>query len=233
MMRASILYVASLAAHGALAVGVISLRAGRTHETVAISVVESKKPKPAETSPPPPPPPQELDTPKPKAKAARPSPPKNVADPAPDIAPSSDTSSVPDFGLALSGDGATGLAVPPARTATPAPSNSPERVSKKVLSARAKAADECADAPKKPKVVSITQPAYTAEARDAQIAGKIRVEVTVDASGKVATARVLDGLGHGLDDAALAAARSATFEPGTKCGKPVSATFVVAIRFAL
>jgi protein TonB len=86
---------------------------------------------------------------------------------------------------------------------------------------------------KKPKVVSITQPSYTPAARDARVAGKVRVEVTVDATGRVASARVLEGLGHGLDEAALAAARGATFEAGTKCGKPASATFVIAIRFAL
>jgi protein TonB len=151
-----------------------------------------------------------------------------------DAPAANDGPAVPDFGLSLSGgSGGSGLAVSAARTPAPTASATAERVSKKVLAASAPGANECAETVKKPKVLSITQPAYTAEARDAQIAGKVRVEVTVDATGKVASARVLEGLGHGLDEAAVAAARGATFEPGTKCGKPASATFVIAIRFTL
>ena len=55
----------------------------------------------------------------------------------------------------------------------------------------------------------------------------------VVSSGRVRGARVLQGLGYGLDEAALASARRITFRPGTRCGKPVDATFVVAIRFTL
>jgi protein TonB len=111
------------------------------------------------------------------------------------------------------------------------------QVTKKLLAAPAPPpSDACAEpdrSPTKPKVVSITQPAYTEDARAANIAGKVRVELTVDATGRVSSARVLEGLGHGLDEAALAAARAATFEPGTRCGKPAAATFVIAMRFAL
>jgi protein TonB len=232
--RAGLLYVTSFVAHGILAVGVASLKGARTHENIAISVVESKKAaKPAPETPPPPLPAPEPAKPTaaPKAKAA-PAPKPEAPEPAP-VSGTSDQAAVPDFGLSLSGGGgAGGLAVPASRPAAPATSATADRVSKKVLAAPA-AADECIDPPKKPKVVSINQPAYTTEAREAQIAGKVRIEVTVDATGKVSGARVLEGLGHGLDEAALAAARGATFEPGTKCGKPTSATFVIAIRFAL
>jgi len=211
----------------------VSIKGARAHEDVAISVVEAKKPaKPAPETPPPPPPPPEPPRPAAQQKAkvapAKPAAPEPVA-----AAPAvNDAPAVPDFGLSLSGSGG-GMAVPAARAAAPAASAAPERVTKKVLAAAAPAAEECAEPLKKPKVVSINQPAYTPEAREAQVAGKVRVEVTVDASGKVASARVLEGLGHGLDDAALAAARGATFEPGTKCGTPTNATFVIAIRFAL
>jgi protein TonB len=61
----------------------------------------------------------------------------------------------------------------------------------------------------------------------------VRVEVTVDDSGHVTGARLLAGLGYGLDEAALEAAKRAAFEPATRCGKPVSATFVIAMRFSL
>ena len=64
-------------------------------------------------------------------------------------------------------------------------------------------------------------------------------EAQVTTAGKTSTTPaspeqgVLEGLGHGLDEVALTAARAATFEPGTRCGKPTSATFVIAMRFAL
>ncbi len=205
------------------------------------SMVETKKPAKIETPPPPPPapePPVEKAA-TPKAKAAPAAQAKAEAPPPDAPLPSSggnDGPAVPDFGFAMGGGGGggAGFAVAAPRAAAPAVSAAPERISRKVLSAAAAAPkDDCTETPKKPKVSSISQPAYTPEARDAQVAGKVRVEVTVDATGKVASARVLEGLGHGLDDAALAAARGATFEPGTRCGKPASATFVIAIRFAL
>lgn len=231
MTRGAILYFASFAAHGALAVGIVSLKGARVHEDVAISVVETKKAEtpPAETPPPPPPPEPTAKAAPAKAKAAI----AKAIEPeaAPPSAAPSEASSVPDFGLSLGG-GSGGLAVASHAAAPPA-SATAERVTKRVLAAPPPVADACSEAIKKPKVVSINQPAYTPEARDAQVAGKVRVEVTVDGAGKVASARVLEGLGHGLDEAALSAARGASFEPGTKCGKPTTTTFVIAIRFAL
>lgn len=235
MTRSGVLYVASLVAHAAIAIGVASLKAPRREDVVAIAVVEARRePKPADLPPPPAPP---SEAPKPaapsKAKAA-PVPKPAQPEPVPATPPAKDAPDVPEFGLSLGGaPGGGGLAVPAARPAPTATSTNAERVSKKVLAAAPAPDDACPEPAKKPKVLSITQPAYTPEARDARIAGKVRIEVTVDASGKVASARILEGLGHGLDDGALAAARGASFEPGTKCGKPSRATFVLAIRFSL
>lgn len=237
MTRGALLYLASFGAHAALAVGVVSLEGVRKAEDVSIAVIEKAKPEPKKAAPPPPEP--APDTPKaaPKAKAAA-RPAAAVAKPAaeapPPAAGGSPGADIPDFGLSLgSGGGPGGLAVPAGPRAEAAPAASVQ-VTKKLLAApAATAADACTEPPVKPKVLSISQPAYTAEAREANIAGKVRVELTVDATGKVASARVLEGLGHGLDEAALAAARAATFEPGTRCGKAASATFVVAMRFAL
>jgi protein TonB len=85
----------------------------------------------------------------------------------------------------------------------------------------------------KPRPKSIAQPAYTSSAREASVEGKVRVEVSVDEGGHVTGARLLAGLGYGLDEAALEAAKRAVFEPATRCGKPVSATFSIAMRFSL
>jgi protein TonB len=93
--------------------------------------------------------------------------------------------------------------------------------------------DGCDDPPAKPKPISIPQPGYTPDAQAAAIEGKVRVQITVDETGKVVAVKLLQGLGHGLDEAALLAARSAMFEPALHCGKPTRATFTLGMRFKL
>jgi protein TonB len=44
-------------------------------------------------------------------------------------------------------------------------------------------------------------------------------------------ARVVSGLGYGLDESALAAAKATIFEPATQCGKPVVGTTILPFRF--
>jgi protein TonB len=49
----------------------------------------------------------------------------------------------------------------------------------------------------------------------------------------VISARLLNKLGYGLDEAALEAAKKCVFEPATACGKPVVGTAVVAFNLEL
>jgi periplasmic protein TonB len=79
----------------------------------------------------------------------------------------------------------------------------------------------------------VPQPGYTEAARAALVEGKVRVQLTVDETGRVVSVKLLQGLGYGLDEAALAAARQAEFEPAMRCGKPASATFNISMRFSL
>ncbi|HWZ88926.1 MAG TPA: TonB family protein, partial [Polyangiaceae bacterium] len=141
---------------------------------------------------------------------------------------------LPDFGVSLTGGvNGTGVALPnggggPAR----------ERTSEKVVRKAAPVAaalptDGCDEPPVKPKPISVPQPAYTDEAQAAAVEGKVRVQLTVDESGKVIEVKLIQGLGHGLDEAALQAARRATFEPALRCGRPAQATFTIAMRFKL
>jgi protein TonB len=115
-------------------------------------------------------------------------------------------------------------AIQPQKTATP--------VRRALAQAPLPAIDDCADPPAKPKPVSVPQPAYTEAARAAAVEGKVRVELTVDEAGRVVSVRVLSGLGHGLDEAAVAAAKAATFQPAVRCGKPTRATFTISMRFS-
>jgi periplasmic protein TonB len=85
----------------------------------------------------------------------------------------------------------------------------------------------------KPKHEREIQPAYTQEGRQANAEGAVQLEITVDATGHVVNVKVLKGLGFGLDEAAIAAARQWTFAPATKCGKAVPTTIKGKVRFSL
>jgi len=141
---------------------------------------------------------------------------------------------LPDFGVSLTGGvNGTGIALP-VGGGGPARERAVEKVVRKAAPvAAALPSDGCDEPPAKPKPISIPQPGYTDDAQAAAVEGKVRVQLTVDETGKVIDVKLIAGLGHGLDEAALAAARRATFEPAQHCGKPTQATFTIAMRFKL
>jgi periplasmic protein TonB len=144
-------------------------------------------------------------------------------------------------GVALSnGGGGDGVAIPTAagpRAAAGAGGgggSAPKAVTKKAVQQLAPAGpDACTQPVVRPRRSVGVQAKYTKEARQAEIEGLVRIEVTVDESGHVIAARILGGLGYGLDEAALDAAKKCVFEPATLCGKPVVGTAIVAQRFEL
>jgi len=78
------------------------------------------------------------------------------------------------------------------------------------------------------------RPAYTEEAKNLKIEGNVKIAVTFTASGQVQVERVVKGLGHGLDESAMAAARQIRFKPAkTADGQPVDSQAVVEILFEL
>jgi protein TonB len=226
----------SLIVHGALAVLIGRIEVKKSLAATAIEISEAKQPQkkpppPAEVVPEPPRKAEKQAARKLAAKAPAEPPPA----PVPAANPQAALAALPDFGLSLSGAavGGGGVAVP-AGSPTGVSNNtrpSPAPV-KRALSAAAAPVDECAEGPAKPKPLNVPQPAYTDQARAAGVEGKVRVELTVDETGRVVNVRVLSGLGHGLDEAALSAARRATFQPAVRCGKATRATFTISMRFA-
>ena len=91
-----------------------------------------------------------------------------------------------------------------------------------------------APAPVQPVVIlSKPNPAYTDEARKLHLEGDVSVEVVFLASGSVRVVRVTNGLGHGLDEAAVRAAEQIRFKPALQDGKPVDFPATVHIEFQL
>jgi protein TonB len=208
-------------------------------DSVAIALSESKKKKDAAKPAPPPPPTPPPPTAKAKVTAAAPKPaaaepPPPTAAPPPRIAAAGDAPSAmdgfADLGLVAGGNG---MALPggPGRGGA-APAAAPAPAVRKVKEL-APALDECKEDAVKPQLDHQTAPSYTSEGRQASVEGVVKLEITVDESGRVTAVRVLKGLGFGLDEAAVAAARQWTFKPATKCGKPVSYVVKPGVRFQL
>jgi TonB family protein len=82
-------------------------------------------------------------------------------------------------------------------------------------------------------IISKPKPDYTSEARELKIDGEVRLEVLFTAGGQVHVIKVVQGLGHGLDEQAVRAAEQIKFKPALHEGQPVDSAAVVHIVFQL
>ena len=94
-------------------------------------------------------------------------------------------------------------------------------------------ATEAASAVAAAEIIDKPRPAYTDEARRLNIEGEVLIEAVLEASGSIQVLRVLRGLGHGLDETAITAARQIRFRPALRDGVPVDFPAVVRISFQL
>jgi TonB family protein len=76
-------------------------------------------------------------------------------------------------------------------------------------------------------------PVYTDEARQLKLEGDVLLEVMFGANGQLHVNRVVRGLGHGLDQAALSAAEKIRFKPALRNGVPVDSTAIVHVVFRI
>jgi TonB family protein len=82
-------------------------------------------------------------------------------------------------------------------------------------------------------IVYKPRPQYTPEARQLRLEGEVLLEVVFTASGSLHINRVVKGLGHGLDDSALAAAQHIQFRPARRDGQPYDCAALVHMIFEL
>ena len=76
-------------------------------------------------------------------------------------------------------------------------------------------------------------PAYTDEARNLKLEGEVLLEVEFLANGQLHVNRVVRGLGHGLDETAVAAANKMRFKPAMRNGQAMDSTAIVHVVFQL
>ena len=76
-------------------------------------------------------------------------------------------------------------------------------------------------------------PVYTDEARKLKLEGEVLLEVSFGANGSLQVNRVVRGMGHGLDEAAIAAAKKMRFKPALRNGQPMDSTAIVHVLFQM
>ncbi len=84
-----------------------------------------------------------------------------------------------------------------------------------------------------PSILREVKPDYTEEARRLGIRGDVVLEIVVRADGSVGHVRILQGLGHGLDQRAVDAVRQWRFAAAKRRGQPVDVIVEVAVEFQL
>ncbi|MFB1484929.1 TonB-dependent siderophore myxochelin receptor MxcH [Corallococcus sp. RDP092CA] len=84
-----------------------------------------------------------------------------------------------------------------------------------------------------PVLLSQPEAAYPPDAFASGVEGAVKLLLTLDEEGRVTRAEVVEGLGHGLDEAAVSALQRARFAPAMQGGRPVPCQFEFIHYFVL
>lgn len=84
-----------------------------------------------------------------------------------------------------------------------------------------------------PSIIREVKPDYPQDARRRGLEGDVVVEIIVRADGSVGQVRLLQGLGGGLDERAIAAVRQWRFDPARRRGTPVDVVVEIAVEFRM
>ena len=82
-----------------------------------------------------------------------------------------------------------------------------------------------------PQILTRVEPVYTAEAKEARIAGVVIVRASIDETGTVRDVKILKPLPYGLDKAAADAVRQWIFAPALHDGRPVPTKMNITVQF--
>ena len=240
--------ILSVALHVGAAAGLWRIPRNIHQGPTSITMADGKKPKPKKDDPKkdevkkdePPKPITAPEAPARRAAPPKPSPAQNTPPPPPaaaaPVAQAPSLAALPDLGLSFGNAGGPGgmaiAAAAPGAAADSTPRPKAGDAPKGVLP-KPKSDGDCADAVIKPKALTQEQGAYTSDAQSAGIEGRVRLRIQVDTTGKIVSVSVSQGLGHGLDESAIAAAKRMKFSAATRCGVPVEGTFLMAMSFRL
>ena len=85
----------------------------------------------------------------------------------------------------------------------------------------------------RPQRIHAPLPSYTPAARHVRRQGRVVLEAVIDTEGRVTEARILRGLGLGLDESALATVSTWRFEPARRDGRPLAVIYTLVIHFRI
>jgi len=221
--------IVSVAGHAVLARALDHLPANEAPRApppvVQVRVIEPAIPEPPPEPPrpepakPEPPPPQPHERPRPRPPAAARHDVTPVDTPPVDHPPATtDTTTTPVFGVTMesTSQAGAGPAMAVGNTTRPAPAATPG-VAVKPLAAPVAAVEVT----RMPLPQGRCAGKYTDEARAAAVEGVVVLDLIVDERGRARDITVVEGLPHGLTQAAIAALAACTFSPGEKDGQPV------------
>jgi periplasmic protein TonB len=214
----------------------------RTHK-ISITVQEKRvepEPPPPEPEPPKPPPPKPEVKPQVVHEAPRPTPQKQAeqpkATPPPDQPPPpGPTTDEPVFGVSMdsTSQAGTGPVMNVGNTTHPQPNKGSAAAPQKDVKPLGEPV-AAYQATKMPLPQGNCSGKYNDEALAAGIEGTVVLDLVVGEDGHVREVSVVQGIGHGLDEAASAALRTCKFTPGEKDGQPVAVKIKgFKIRFVL
>jgi protein TonB len=76
-------------------------------------------------------------------------------------------------------------------------------------------------------------PKYPEIARRRGREGRVVLKLVIGAGGELRHVEVVEGGGHGFEEAALAAVRASEYAPAVRGGRPVECAALLPIRFSL
>jgi TonB family protein len=82
-----------------------------------------------------------------------------------------------------------------------------------------------------PRLSEVASAEYTPEARKKKIEGSVTLMIVVDKKGDVTDAKVVKGLGYGLDENAILAVKEWKYKPAEKDGEPIAVKMEVTVEF--
>jgi TonB family protein len=84
-----------------------------------------------------------------------------------------------------------------------------------------------------PQPIKTPNPGYSEWARKARFSGVLTMELIVDVDGNARVVRVIQSIGYGLDESAIATVEAWKFRPATRNGQPVAVRMKMAVTFRL
>jgi len=226
----------ALGLHALIAIGVVKIDPRRFHAEPPIEIdVEEKLPPPEVKPPPPDKPPPEPPRPRVVHRAPSIAPPPTP--PPPSEAPPRADEPPPTFGVSLSATtgGDSSVAVPVGNTLMTKPATKVEKP-KPLAGDGGGGFVPVAEIYIAKHAEKIWAPDgednYPPEAKRLGLEGAVKIKLGIDEHGRVVQAKVVEGAGHGFDEAALKAMRQAKFKPAeTSDGRTVPCSIIWTYRF--